>query len=147
MLEKIRRHSGKIFVFVINLLLMATAVLAIRAKDQNRLLKQAEDSALKSESDTTVNTETPVSDPNSFQGQLDQPANADQTSQSEFLPAGTAPPAVPAKVVPPGATQKKTSPAPPKTTKKSSTKSSSSSSNTSSSSTTSSSSNAKTKTS
>jgi hypothetical protein len=39
MLEKLKKHSVKIFVFTINILLAAIAVLIIREKDQARLLE------------------------------------------------------------------------------------------------------------
>jgi len=42
MLEKIKKHSVKIFVFTINILLAAIAVLIIREKDQARLLENAQ---------------------------------------------------------------------------------------------------------
>jgi hypothetical protein len=42
MLEKLKKHSVKIFVFTINILLAAIAVLIIREKDQARLLENAQ---------------------------------------------------------------------------------------------------------
>lgn len=41
MLEKIKRHGVKIFIFAINVLLAVVAVLAIKEKDQGRLLEKA----------------------------------------------------------------------------------------------------------
>ena len=42
MLDKLKKHSVKIFVFTINILLAAIVVLIIREKDQARLLKNAQ---------------------------------------------------------------------------------------------------------
>jgi hypothetical protein len=41
MIENIKKHSVKILVFMINILLAAIAVLVIRGKDQSRLLQDA----------------------------------------------------------------------------------------------------------
>jgi hypothetical protein len=43
MIETLKKHGVKIFVFLINVLLMAVAILVIRVKDQGRLLEQAKD--------------------------------------------------------------------------------------------------------
>ena len=42
MFEKAKKHSVKIFVFTINILLAAIAILIIREKDQSRLLENAQ---------------------------------------------------------------------------------------------------------
>ena len=42
MLDKLKKHSVKIFVFTINILLAAIAVLVIREKDQTRLLENVQ---------------------------------------------------------------------------------------------------------
>jgi hypothetical protein len=49
MFDKLKKHSVKIFVFTINILLAAIAVLFIREKDQARLLENASKENLPSE--------------------------------------------------------------------------------------------------
>ncbi|MCX6766236.1 MAG: hypothetical protein NT170_00410 [Candidatus Moranbacteria bacterium] len=49
MFEKLKKHSVKIFVFTINILLAAIAVLIIREKDQARLLENTQKEILANE--------------------------------------------------------------------------------------------------
>lgn len=49
MLNELKKHSVKIFVFAINILLAAIAVFVIREKDQTRLLENAQKKNIPSE--------------------------------------------------------------------------------------------------
>src|SRR4030042_1013765 len=53
MFDKLRKHSVKIFVFVINILLAAIAVFIIREKDQARLLEKMQEEKKNLESENT----------------------------------------------------------------------------------------------
>jgi hypothetical protein len=94
MLDRLKKQGLKIFIFVINILLLVIAVLAIRHKDQERLLKQAEQE--ENSSDT------------SLEGQMEQTSEAVPLPQEETTPDPNLPaqqpvvaPAVPVPVSPP----------------------------------------------
>jgi hypothetical protein len=87
MFEKLKNNGLKISVFVINILLMAIAVLVIREKDQQRLL---DESGKTSGSDST-SSESPAAASNeaasSFEGQINQSSEEVQSVQQDVVPA------------------------------------------------------------
>ena len=99
MLDKLKKHSVKIFVFTINILLAAIAVLIIREKDQARLLENAQ-------KEFYQNGNPSSSSLPSFENSVSVESSGSDSSQanvSEPSPAGTpvaAPTPAPAVSVP-----------------------------------------------
>lgn len=114
MLKKLKKHAGKIFVLVINFLLMTIAVLIIKEKDQNRLLKQTESRAAENASQSA--------DLSSFEGQINRsvktspPAGEPAAPSAENIqpPAGNSETVAPAPA--PADPPSSSSPAPTKST-------------------------------
>jgi len=110
MLDKLKKHSVKIFVFTINVLLAAIAVLIIRGKDQARLLQEAAKEKAGTESvqnsqafpgfESSVSAENIVSEP--------APANVpvDNSSVAPSVPDSTLPTPAPATASPSNAKTK-----------------------------------------
>jgi hypothetical protein len=91
MFDKLKKHSVKIFVFTINILLAAIAVLIIREKDQARLLENAQKENIANEnagSSTLPSFEGSVED-NSVQ--IDVPSQPSPVDSSTVVPENTAP--------------------------------------------------------
>ena len=95
MLEKIKKHSVKIFVFTINILLAAIAVLVIREKDQTRLLGNLQKELSANENSLLPSFENSVSS----ESVSSNTSPADAPARSSPIGAGVAIPATPAPAV------------------------------------------------
>lgn len=119
MLERLKKHSVKILVFVINLLLAAITIFAIQEKDQNRLLKNAEnerknenvatDNVSSFENSVNIKEQEKANDAENNVGQKDTPIKTSPADNTIIVPV-TPPPADPAP-----APTKKTKPSNAKT--------------------------------
>jgi hypothetical protein len=119
MFEKLRKHSVKIFVFTINILLAAIAVFIIREKDQARLLENASKENLPSENtnryllpsfENSVSAESAGSN-SSPENIPDQPSSSDN---SAIIPPAPSPVTAtePKAVAPPAPTVAAPTPVP-----------------------------------
>jgi hypothetical protein len=99
MLEKLKKHSVKIFVFTINILIAAVAVLIIREKDQARLLENAQK---ENPANENVNSDPLPSFENSVSAEsVDSNSTpADESGQSLPVDSGTVAPSPPIPAIP-----------------------------------------------
>ena len=97
MLNNLKKHSVKIFVFTINILLAAIAVLIIREKDQARLLENTQKEILANENAQSSSSLPSFENSVSAEGVQSDSSQANVSEPS--LPAGTST-AVPATLAP-----------------------------------------------
>ena len=110
MLEKIRNHSGKIFIFVVNLFLMMIAIFVIKDKDQTKRAIETQKNILDENSTLKVELQSLKGVLNEINSVLSVeetaiPADESQSIETVAPPADPAPvpaptPAVAAPVVP-----------------------------------------------
>src|SRR4030042_5514930 len=99
MFNKLRKHSVKIFVFIINILLAAIAVFIIQEKDQARLLEKMQEEKKNLESENTKN-DPPSSFESSVSIEEQESASSPENSLEQTNPSTQNMPASNKTVVP-----------------------------------------------